>query len=338
MGCSDTVSARQVPRMLTPRQNLLRVLAFDQPEYVPTHIPTYGLSYVGSNHEGLDGTGGDGSSPGSRWTDIWGVGWRKELPGVMGMPDLCPLADITQVDRYPYPDPTDPRICSRIHSDPLVYDRQQQFLAGYHRDTLFEQAYMLVGMQNLFVAFHEEPGAVRSLLHHITEFHLGIAKQYVERGVEWAFVGDDLGHQQGLLFSRGTLEELFVPEYQRLLGYYRSHGVRVSFHSCGQVHSIADVFVELGVTVLNPVQATANNLPLLRERTYGRLTLMGAIPSHVVQEGPAERIRAEVKQKIALLGMGGGYICTPDQGLPFPPEHLNVFEDAVRKYGRYRLA
>ncbi len=319
---------------MTPRENLLRVLAFDHPEYVPHGLPVHWLWYQGSNHQGLDGTGGDNSPAGSRWADIWGVGWHKELEGVMGLPVMNPLADITKVDSYPFPDPRDPRICGPIHGDLPEIDRDRAFLGGAHRDTLFEQAYMLVGMEALFIAFHEEPNAVRALFHRITGFHLGLAEQYVARGAEWANLGDDLGHQLGLLFSRETLEEFFLPEYRRLFGFYEERGVRVNFHSCGRVQDLVDVFIDLGIDVLNPVQASANDLPALRARTHRRLTLMGGVPSHVVYEGPPARIRAEVKEKIALLAPDGGYLCTPDQGLPFPEEHMEAFREAVDEYGR----
>ncbi len=314
---------------MTPRENLLRVLNRAQPAWVPSGLPLYGLRYLGANHESWDGSGGDGSRAGARWTDVWGVGWRKELPDVMGLVEHPPLADLSRLDDHPFPDPRDPRLCEPIWADPLDFDRDQCFLSGGHRDTLFEQAYMLVGMERLMLAFYDHPAAVRELFRRITDFHLGLAEQYVERGVEWATLGDDLGSQRGLLFGRRILEEFFAPEYRRLLGFYKQHGVRISFHSCGKIEDALDLFLELGVDVLNPVQASANDLPLVRARTAGRMTLMGAVPSHVVLEGPPERIRAEVAEKIAQLWEGGGYICTPDQGLPFPQEHVRIFNEAV---------
>ncbi len=315
--------------MMTPRENLLRVVDYEQPEWIPTWLPLYELRYVGAGHESWDGSGGDGSPAGARWTDVWGVGWRKKLPDVMGLVERPPLADLSRLDEYPFPDPRDRRLCGSIWEDPLDFDRGEFFLSAGHRDTLFEQAYMLVGMERLMLAFYDRPVAVRELLHRIIDFHLGLAEQYVERGVEWATMGDDLGCQRGLLFGRRLLEEFFVPEYRRLLGFYKQHGVRLSFHSCGQVQDIVDIFIDLGVDVLNPVQASANDLAIVRERTQGRMTLMGAVPSHVVMAGPSECIRAEVRKKIALLWRGGGYICSPDQGLPFPKAHLEAWQEAV---------
>jgi uroporphyrinogen decarboxylase len=320
---------------MTPKENLIRVMEFNHPEYVPSGIPGFGLTYNGSNHQGLDGTGGDASPEGSRWKDIWGVGWHKELADVMGLPEFNPLADITKVDTFQFPDPYDPRICAPIHDAEITLNREDGFLMGSHRDTLFEQAYMLVGMENLFIAFYEEPEAVKTLLHRITDFQLGLAEQYVSRGIEMAFMGDDLGHQQGLLFNRSILEEFFVPEYHRTMDFYKKHGVRICFHSCGKVQDILDVFMNLGISILNPVQATANDLRYVRRVTQGRMTLLGAVSSHVVYEGPIERIKADVKETIGLLAQEGGYICAPDQGMPFPPENIAAFSEAVEEFGRY---
>jgi len=323
---------------MTAKENMLRVIRFDRPERVPSSVPVRFLRYTGSSHEGIDGSGGDSSPAGATWKDIWGVTWHKELDGVMGLPAANPLSDITKVDGFRPPDASDPRIGGPIHSADLLYDRNERFLGGVHRDTLFEQAYMLVGVEQLFVAFHEEPEAVKSLLHMITDFHLELAKQYVDAGVEWASVGDDLGQQSGLLFSRECLEQFFVPEYRRLLGFYEDRGVLVDFHSCGRVQEILDVFMDLGVDTLNPVQATANDLGVVREVTRGRMALVGAVPSHVVHEGPVERIRAEVREKIHLLGGSGGYVCCPDQGLPFPKEHVDALHEAVEEFGTYPLS
>ena len=54
-------------------------------------------------------------------------------------------------------------------------------------------------------------------------------------------------------------------------------------------------------------------------------------------EGPPERIRQEVRSRIRQLGAQGGYVCQPDQGMPYPAEHLEALRDAVKQYGKYPL-
>ena len=71
-----------------------------------------------------------------------------------------------------------------------------------------------------------------------------------------ACLGDDLGTQTGSLLGPRIVREFLVPEYRRLFRLYREHGVMIGFHSCGNVDAVLETFMELGVDVLNPVQAT----------------------------------------------------------------------------------
>lgn len=69
------------------------------------------------------------------------------------------------------------------------------FINGRHRDTLWEKAYMLVGMENMMVYFYEESEFAKEVLGKIMDFQMGIAKLYVENGAEVICLGDDLGSQ-----------------------------------------------------------------------------------------------------------------------------------------------
>jgi uroporphyrinogen decarboxylase len=319
------------------RENALRIIRFEGPERIVGGPPRADVSYFGVNHEPFGGVGGHDSPLGTRWTDIWGVGWRKELPGVMGYAVHHPLADLGALRSYRWPDPDDPRICGAIHEKAGRIERAGRFVSGSHRETLWERSYNLVGMDNLMVSFHLEPNAVRDVLHHVMDFQLGIARHYAEAGIEWAGLGDDLGTQRGLLFSPEILHEFFVPEYRRLVGFYKPRGVLIGFHSCGRIQSILEVFMDLGVDVLNPIQATANDLDEVRRVTAGRMALMGGVSSFLVRDGPVERIRRTARERMWQLGREGGYFCGPDQGLDFPDAHVEALEAAVAEYGAYPL-
>jgi uroporphyrinogen decarboxylase len=299
-------------------------------------MPCHDISYFGVNHESWENPKGHDVPVGTRWRDIWGVGWRKELDGVMAFAVEHPLADL-RFDSYRWPDPDDPRLVKCIYEKAKAADRQAVFLSGSHRETLWERCYNLVGMDRLMMGFYDAPAAVRELFRRVMDFQLGIARHYIEAGIEVAASGDDLGSQGSLLFGPGQLREFFVPEYRRLFSFYKSRGVLINHHSCGHIEPILDVFMELGIDVLNPVQATANNLDNVRRITQGRLCLQGGIATALVMAGPAERIRAEVRRTIEKLGHDGGYFCGPDQAMPFPREHIEALRQAVKDYGVYPL-
>ena len=322
---------------MNPKENALEIIRFGTPERIVSGPPQHNCSYFGVNHEPLCGAGGHDSPVGTEWHDIWGVGWRRELDGVMGFAIEHPLADLARLDRFPFPSPDDERFCGPIYERAKGVDRAVTFLAGSHRETLWERCYNLVGMDNLMLAFLDAPDAVRELFRRVMDFQLGIAKHYLAVGVEWANLGDDLGSQRALLFSRDILEEFLVPEYRRLASLYRENGVRIGFHSCGHIEPILDVFMDLGVDVLNPVQASANDVIRVRQATQGRMSIQGGVSTHTVMTGPVEAIVTETRTRLWQLGRQGGYFCAPDQGMPFPKAHIEAFRRTLEEFGRYPI-
>jgi uroporphyrinogen decarboxylase len=322
---------------VNPKENALRILHFDHPKRAPCDYPAHIVAYRGCNHEGYT-SGGHHLPVGSRWTDIWGTMWHREHKGVMGFPRGNPLAELVDaLPGYAWPDPDDKRICGQIYEQARGWNRAETLLTGSHRDTLWEKSYMLAGMENIMCAFYTEPEAVRQLLHQIMDFQIGIAGHYLAIGVEMVTMGDDLGTQRGLLLSPEIVHEFLVPEYRRLFALYKRHGVLVSFHSCGHIMPLLELFMDLGVDILNPIQATANDLDEVRRITQGRMALQGGVSSATIVRGPVEAIRAEVAQRLWQLGRDGGYFCGPDQGMPWPEEHIQALHAAVEELGWYPL-
>jgi len=351
------------------RENALRILRFDRPERVVGDLPKADCSYFGVNHEPFEGDGGHDSPVGTFWHDVWGVGWQKALDGVMGYAREHPLADLSLLDKFAFPDPDDPRLCRQIYDraegagarhaggaslgevsareeaspapvrEPLRgADREHFLLRGSHRETLWERSYNLVGMDRLMLAFVDAPEAVRELLHRVMDFQLGMARHYAAVGIDVASLGDDLGCQRSLLFDPEILYEFFVPEYRRLCSFYRQRDLIISFHSCGHIEPILEMFMDLGVDVLNPVQATANDLDNVRRITQGRMALQGGVSTHRIMLGPPDEIRKETRTRLWQLGRDGGYFCAPDQGMPFPEEHIKAFDETLERYGVYPLS
>ncbi len=321
---------------MNDKENALRIIRFDNPERVMPRPPFYELLWHGCNHEGFDG-GSEEDPVGSKWVDVWGTGWHKRQERMIGHPVSYPLAEPKNLRDFEWLDPNDERICGKIYEMAEAFPGGDLFLAGSHRDTLWEKAYMLVGMENMMVYFFTEPEFVREVLHRIMDFHLGIAQHYARLGVELVRLSDDLGMQNGPLLGPRIVREFLVPEYQRLFEFYKSRGVLMYFHSCGCIESLIKTFLDLGVNILNPVQATANDLDKVRALTQGTMALEGGVSSATVMEGPIERIVTEARKAMWQLGRNGGYFCRYDQGMPYPEAHVEALFEAVEEYGVYPL-
>jgi len=322
---------------MTAKENALRIIRFDHPERVVGGPPSYGIHYQGCNHEAFVG-GGHDCPVGTAWVDVWGTHWRKELDGVMGFPRVHPIADMANLKSYAWPDPNDERICGRVYAMAEKFPGGDLFLSGSHRETLWEKSYMLASMETMMVAFHAEPGFAREMLRRVMDFQLGIAAHYLKLGIAIAGLGDDLGTQRGPLLGPDIVEEFLVPEYERLFSLYRERGALIAFHSCGKIDWMLDTFMRLGVDILNPIQASANDLGGVRAVTQGRMALQGGISTKILMDGPPERIEDEVRRRIWQLGRDGGYFCSPDQGMPFPKAHSEALQQAVERFGKYPLA
>ena len=113
-------------------------------------------------------------------------------------------------------------------------------------------------------------------------------------------------------------------------------GKMVQFHSCGCVDAIAADLAGIGVTVLNPIQARANDLAKLKGDTVGRMALHGGIDTAVLSQGSPQDVRAEVVRVMGILKAEGGYICAPDQSIPgIPDENMSALWTTARETGTY---
>lgn len=186
------------------------------------------------------------------------------------------------------------------------------------------------------MALLTHPAEAHALLHAIADYNRKVFERYLELSVDAVGLSDDLGTQTSLMISPAMFREFVLPEYSYAFGPVLGAGKMVHLHSCGCVESIAGDLAGIGVTVLDPVQATANDLKKVKQDTFGRTALHGGISSAVLATGTPSEVRAEVMRVMDILKPGGGYVCAPDQHLPdFPEENLEALWQAAREAGRY---
>jgi uroporphyrinogen decarboxylase len=116
----------------------------------------------------------------------------------------------------------------------------------------------------------------------------------------------------------------------------------IAHHCCGSSWLLLDDLAEIGVQVINPVQTTAadmspGNLATKKERLgfHGGVDLQ-----HVLPWGSAEEVEEFVRDLIAQLAPGGGYILAACHSLPddVDPRNVVTMFEAALKWGRYPIA
>ena len=312
---------------MTPKENLLRAIRYDNPEWLPR------------GDEGvMAGIAYEGNFKVACWTDAWGTRWETTRDDMVPFPKGNPLPDLTRIEDFRVPDPhamfdADTEIAARMAAIP---DRDEKLVFGQQVYFLYERAWALTGLESFMAAFHEHPDELRELLRRITDYNIAIFERYLELGVDGIGFSEDLGTQRSLMISPKHFREFLVPEYKRAFAPVKAAGKLVNFHSCGCVQDVIPDLIEVGVDILNPVQARANDLALVKQLAYGKLALQGGIDAQqVLMRGTPAEVEVEVRRVIGILAPGGGFIIGPDQGMPFPDENIEAMWREAKRSGRY---
>jgi uroporphyrinogen decarboxylase len=150
--------------------------------------------------------------------------------------------------------------------------------------------------------------------------------------VIWAF--DDVAFNSGPIFSPGFYREHILPKERAVARTFRRPLIT---HSDGDMTPLLPDWTTLGQAAIHPLQPDVMDIGQVK-RDYGhRLCLVGNIPmDDLVRKTPVE-IEAQVRDRIACIGAGGGYIISSSNSLTdaMKPENVLAMRDAIRRYGSY---
>ena len=204
----------------------------------------------------------------------------------------------------------------------------------------YDKTQGIVGSQNLLVAMLDNPGWVYEMFMAGADLIVETAEEMMAGGFAFdaAFLYDDMGYRNGLLFSPRAYRELLFPAHKRACDLFRSRGLPIILHSCGGVAAIVPDLIDAGFTCLQPLEVKAGMDLVRLKREFGdRLAFMGGIDVRVMARGKPEEIEEEVGSRLTVAKQGGGYIYHSDHSVPdnVSFESYQFVMEMVMKYGRY---
>jgi uroporphyrinogen decarboxylase len=172
----------------------------------------------------------------------------------------------------------------------------------------------------------------------MVEHWLGPIGQYVD------IVGtfDDLGTQNGPLFSRQDYIKFIKPYEKRMIEQIKKYtDAKIYRHCCGSIYEFIPDLIEIGVDILNPVQPLARDMDLKRlKKEFGKdIVFFGGVDIQQLLYKPVEEVKLGVRDAIHSLGSGGGYILGPSHNIEpdTPVENVVAMYEAALEYGQYPL-
>ncbi len=199
------------------------------------------------------------------WEDEFGVRWDRTVDKDIGIVTGCVLPE-AKLGGYSFPDPDDPARFAALPQ--FVEQSRDAFVMAGIGFSLFERAWTLRGMENLFLDMIERPDFVEELLDAILDFNLAIIGNAMQFDVDGMRFGDDWGQQHGLLMGAPFWRRFLKPRLARMYGAVKQAGKVVCIHSCGDVTEIFPDLIEIGVDVFNPFQPEVMDVGWMKQ-TYG---------------------------------------------------------------------
>ena len=202
--------------------------------------------------------------------------------------------------------------------------------------------HQLVGFEKLLFDMANEAEYVGPLFQACTDFQIEIGRRLIEVGVDAIWAGDDFGSQTGLLFSPAMFDRLLMPNYARMNQAFRQSDPQVILvlHSDGAVSRLLPKFRQAGFEVFNPVQpGVPGHSPRELKDAFGdQFVFWGAIDQQeLLPHGSDEELEADIREKLAILGSGGGYMIAPAHIIQadVSPERVERFIGLCKKHGSY---
>jgi uroporphyrinogen decarboxylase len=244
---------------------------------------------------------------------------------------------LDDIDAYPWPDFTDE--CRYSHlKDEIKEAHDQGFFVPSFAGHTFETAWELLGFEKWFEDILCNPDIPDAVLERITVDNCMMARRVAEAGADMLTLGDDVGMQDRLMMKPEIWRKYLKPRLARIIQAARDvvPNMPVWYHSDGNISDIIDDLIEVGVTVLNPVQPECLDLKWVKDRYADKLAFWGTIGTQSTMPwGTPDDVRNTVKDMIELFGPG--LLLAPTHVLEpeVPWENVLAFFDGIEKYGNY---
>ena len=158
-------------------------------------------------------------------------------------------------------------------------------------------------------------------------------------GYDCIATGDDVANQNAMMFSPNLWREVMKPRWAKVIASARAvkQDIHVWYHSDGNISEIVDDLVEIGITILNPVQPECMDPVALRRRLGKRLAFDGCIGTQsTFPFGTPEDMHRVVRQLAKdLNAVNGGLTLSPTHVLEpeVPPKNIMAFFEACDGLG-----
>lgn len=215
----------------------------------------------------------------------------------------------------------------------------ERAVIGIFGGNLLELGQFLYRNDRFLMLLADNPQHTHKFLDRITEIHLAELDRFlgaVGDYIDVILFGDDLGMQSGPQISPDMYREFFKPRHK--LMWMRAKelaDVKVMLHCCGSIRELIPELIDGGLDAINPVQISSRAMGARGLKTeFGEKLVLwggGCDTQNILNNGTPEEVRQHVKDQVAILSPGGGFVFQQVHNIlpDVLPENIAAMFDSV---------
>jgi len=201
---------------------------------------------------------------------------------------------------------------------------------------MYENAWQVRGYEEFLIDMHDDPKRCEYILDRFAERNERIAATAGRAGVDMLLTGDDVANQNALMFSKEMWQKFMKSRWAKVFAAARAGNpnIQIWYHSDGDITSIIPDLIEIGVTILNPLQPECLNLKKLKKEFGAHLVFEGSIGTQSTMPfATPDEIKRVIRERKKTLGYDGALIIAPTHILEpeVPLENIEAFVEACRE-------
>ncbi|MCL5674410.1 MAG: hypothetical protein M1501_01530 [Candidatus Omnitrophica bacterium] len=349
--------------MITERENILRCIRFEKPEFIPMRFSINAACWHHYNQEDLKDLIESHSflfpgyirpsgkvrpdyllnaHAGKPYKDPWGCVWETTDDGITGAVHGHPLKTWDDFSNYLPPDPeiTDgtypidwQNIAENIRK---TRDAGNLLWSGLPHGHTFLRLQDIRGYINLLGDMADGSSNLLKLIGMVADFNERFVIRCLALEPDIFCYGDDLGMQIGPMISPEHFRKYIKPVYKRLMKPALDKNCIVHMHSDGDIRTLVDDLVEAGVQVIN-LQDMVNGIDWIEQRFAGRVCIdLDIDRQSVTRFGSPTDVDALIREEVKKLGSAkGGLMMIYGMYPGIPLKNAKALMDAMEKYAGY---
>jgi len=195
-------------------------------------------------------------------------------------------------------------------------NRDYPLAVGGYPNGLFGSLTHLIGYENLFLFYYDQPDLIKDILERLTDVWIAVWEEVMaDVDIDLGNLWEDVSSGKGSMISPKVFKEFLSPYYRKLVDFLNSKGVDIIMvDTDGDCNELIPLFMEAGITGLYPMEVSAGMDVVAARKKYPKLQLMGGIPKSRIALGTGEIDR--FLEPVQWLLSQGGYIPFGDHFVP----------------------